>query len=74
MKTGNKEEFWKIFLCRGSIKSPFNFRKFYLCIPISLGAQVQTYVNKNQIFEKTTKEKCNLNESFIILIESVFFA
>ena len=74
MKTSNKEEFWKNFLCRDSIKSPFNFHKFCLCIPISLGAQVQTYVNKNQIFEKPTKEKCNLNEmSCIILIESVFF-
>ena len=43
--------------------------------PISLGAQIQIYVNKNQIFEKPTKKKCNVNEiSCIILIESVLFA
>ena len=30
-------------------------------IPISLGAQVQTYVNKNKVFEKLKRE-CNLDE------------
>ena len=47
-KGGNKDEFWKDYLCWGSIESPFNIHKFYLCIPISLGAQVKTYVNKTK--------------------------
>ena len=67
-KSGNKDEFGKGW---GPIKSPFNIHKFYLCIPISLEAQVQTYVNNL----KTNKGECNLDGmSCIIFIENVFFS
>ena len=42
MKIGIKEEFWKFFLCRGSIKSPFNFRKF-TCVDFYLGSNVYLF-------------------------------
>ena len=74
-KSGNKDKFWKDLSYRGSIKSSFNIYKFNLCIPISLGVQVQTYVNKNKIL-KTNKGECNLEwkKSCIISKENVFFS
>ena len=50
-----------MILCMGSTNSSFNIHKFYLCIPFSLGAQVQTYVNKSKIW-KTIKKECNLDK------------
>ena len=55
--------FAKILLCWGSIKSPFNIHKFNLCILISLGPQVQTYVKKKKSFWKTKKKECNLDKT-----------
>ena len=59
-KSGNKISFENNLSCRDSIKSSFNIHKFNLYIPISLGAQVQTYMNKNKIL-KTHKRECNLD-------------
>ena len=66
--------FEKILLCWGSIESPFNIHKFYMCVPISLGAEVKTYVNKTKIW-KSNKGEWNLDEmGYIILNGNVFFA
>ena len=54
-KSGSEDEFWKDSFMLGPIKYSFNIHEFYLCIPISLGVQVQTYVIKTN-FKKTTKE------------------
>ena len=47
-KSGSENEFWKDSFMLGPIKYSFNIHEFYLCIPISLGAQVKTYVNKTK--------------------------
>ena len=69
METSNKNKFWNFFSYRVSIKSPFNIQKFNLCIPTSLGAQIQTYVKKIK-FHKTTKNECNLDKTeFLIFLK-----
>ena len=58
---------------RGSIKSQFNTYKFNLCIPISLGVQIQTYVKKIK-FWKTKKKKCNLYKIELHILKREIFA
>ena len=57
-KCGSEDEFWKDSFMLGPIKSPFNIPEFYLCIPISLGAQVKTYVNKTKFWKGIKGECC----------------
>ena len=56
------------FSCTGSIKSLFDIHKFNLCIPINLGAQVQTYVTKNKVW-KTRKKECNLDKTELHILK-----